>query len=268
MTDIETGLHAGRIPYARAGGRGKPLVILNGGQGFMRKLTPARMVRDARRIARLLPSGQAFILVQYDPKPAGKLDLALLADSVNELVRTLAEQPVTVIGISFGGMVALRLAARHRESVARLVLLSSAHRFSEAGQSRLRQQAAWVMQGELARVLMDYTDIFRRPWWNWLIRLRFRAERGRIAGTMGDPEAITAYLLAAVDPTPVRLEALDLPVLIVGGDADQYFAGAMEEAATAIPGARLCLLPGETHMVAVERTKAVARILEPFIRGS
>ena len=117
---LETGTILGRIPYARYGTAPDPIPVLAGGQAFLQRQTPERIERDARRVARLMPRGRRFLLLGYDTSPSGAAHLdALLADAaavVNEL-----GAPRQILGISYGGVIALQLAARHPHLVADLV---------------------------------------------------------------------------------------------------------------------------------------------------
>lgn len=57
--------------------------------------------------------------------------------------------PDMVLGISLEGMVAMRFAARHPELTRRLVILISAHRFSQSGEHIMERQFRALEQGDL-----------------------------------------------------------------------------------------------------------------------
>jgi pimeloyl-ACP methyl ester carboxylesterase len=102
--------------------------------------------------------------------------------------------------------------------------------------------------------------MFRRPWLNWLLHLRPRTRRGRLAEAMNDP-AIIAYGLRAVLDAPLdesRLARVAARTLIISGTRDQIFGRVSERTAALLPHASLVQFPGETHMVPVERRRAVA----------
>ena len=63
MRKLETGLFLNKIPYARIGSGPDPIVVLNGGQDFVRRSSPERTARDAKRIARLLPRDRAIYVI-------------------------------------------------------------------------------------------------------------------------------------------------------------------------------------------------------------
>ncbi|MFL5200474.1 MAG: alpha/beta fold hydrolase, partial [Microvirga sp.] len=132
MTTFETGLFLNRIPFVKTGSGPAPIVVLNGGQAFVRRPTPARAQRDAERIARLLPAGRSVYVLGYDPAPSADYSIGTIVRDVAQILREEIG-PATVIGISFGGFVAARLAADHPDLVKELILMVSAHRFSPEG---------------------------------------------------------------------------------------------------------------------------------------
>jgi pimeloyl-ACP methyl ester carboxylesterase len=173
------------------------------------------------------------------------------------------------MGISYGGLVALRAAVERPELVARLVLLSSAHDFSGEGRRRVRRQIELATRGDLVALTEEFAAVFRRRWLNALLRLRLRLSRGRIARSLNEPELIVRGLRAVLDDPldPAALARIAAPCLVVGGARDQFFGDGMQErTATILPAATLELIADETHMVAVERAGRVAGALRRFLR--
>ena len=271
MTHYETGLFLNKIPYAKCGGGPNPIVVLNGGQAFVRRPSPARTRRDAKRIARLLPSGSTFYLLGYHQAPPADHTLGTITEDFAEILRNEIG-PASVIGISYGGFVATRVAAVEPGLVKNLILLVSAHRFSEQGRRSIERQIACAWQGDLPGLLAEFGMVFRRPWFNWLLKLRFWLDRNRLGEKMNDPTAIVRGLHAVtgddVDPDPSWLGQIRARALIIGGTRDQFFdANVLKEAACLIPNARLKLFEGETHMLPVERSRDVAKIVAGFLEG-
>lgn len=257
----------GDIPSLRVGSSPNPLVVLHGGQGFMRSPDPHRFARDARRLRRLLPHGASFLLVGYGPPPAEGTGLETQAD---RLAAALAGQPRPLLGLSFGGLLAARLAARHPDLVSDLVLLASAHAFSAEGLDRLRRQARLAQDRRWPELAAEFGGVFRRRWLNWLLALRVATRSSSLGAEMSEPDHIVGWLRAALSADGTAgtdwLRAVRARSLILGGERDQFFGdGRMEETADAIPGARLRLIPGETHMAPVERASEVRRSLGAFL---
>ena len=190
MKDFRTGLFLNKIPYVQSGSGPHPVVVLNGGQAFVRRPTPARAQRDAKRIARLLPKGRSIHVLGYEPSPPAGYSIATIVDDVARILREEIG-PATVMGISFGGFVAARLAADHPDLVKELILMVSAHRFSPEGRRSVDRQIACAWAGDFQGFLNEFDLVFRRPWFNWLLRLRLRQERKRLHDTMNDPAPLS-----------------------------------------------------------------------------
>jgi pimeloyl-ACP methyl ester carboxylesterase len=269
MKDFRTGLFLNKIPYVQSGSGPHPVVVLNGGQAFVRRPTPARAQRDAKRIARLLPKGRSIHVLGYEPSPPAGYSIATIVDDVARILREEIG-PATVMGISFGGFVAARLAADHPDLVKEMILMVSAHRFSPEGRRSVDRQIACAWSGDFEGFLDEFGLVFRRPWLNWLLRWRFSQERTRLHETMNDPAAIVRGLNAVAGEDfggdPSWLAHVTAPTLIVGATRDPFFdVAALEETARHIPSARLQLFEHETHMLPVERARDVARVVTRFL---
>lgn len=269
MRTFDTGLFLDRIPFVKSGPDVDPIVVLNGGQAFVRRPTPARAQRDARRIARLLPADRAVYILGYDPAPCADYSIETIVGDVGRILRDEIG-PATVMGISFGGFVAARLAADHADVVRELILMVSAHRFSPEGRRSVDRQIDCAWQGDFQGFLDEFGLVFRRPWLNWLLRWRFRQERTRLHGTMNDPASIVRGLNAVAGEDfgcdPSWLARIVAPSLIVGATRDPFFdVAALEETARHIPSARLQLFKHETHMLPVERPRDVAKVIKAFL---
>jgi pimeloyl-ACP methyl ester carboxylesterase len=102
--------------------RGPVLLFLHGITGsrryFEKKVRP--LERDYRLV---IPDLLGFGL---SPKPYVEYTLELFRDSVRAFLeeRGLAEEPVTIVGHSLGGLIALNYAARYPEHVRRMILVS------------------------------------------------------------------------------------------------------------------------------------------------
>jgi hypothetical protein len=174
--------------------------------------------------------------------------------------------------VSFGGLVALRLAAERPDLVSRLVLLATAHRFSAEGVSRVRAQMAHLQSGNVDAMVRPFLTLCRRPWLNLLLRASFQFRRQAFRAGLNDPAFATALLQAALDESgalAARLGDIRAETLVVAGDRDQFFdVEAMREMALLMPSARLALLEKETHMVPLERARDVRAAIVDFLRGS
>src|SRR5258706_8691076 len=109
--------------------RGQVLLFLHGITGSRRYWQKkVRPLQGDYRI--VIPDLLGFGL---SPKPYLEYTLEVFRDSIRGFIeeRGLADRPLTIIGHSLGGLIALEYAARHGAHVQRLILLSLP-RFSDA----------------------------------------------------------------------------------------------------------------------------------------
>ncbi len=262
MTNVESGLIGDRVPYIRGGSGRREAVVFFGVNALFRRLdkTPNRE-RYVRQVSRLLPGHKVTIL-------------GYAASGFEEIVADMATAirtpPDIVVGISFGGFVAMRFAARHPELVRRLVLLVSAHRFSPAGWQMMERQFEALERGDFRTLLRENALLFRRPWYNWMVRLKLWKDGNRLATDFRDSAAILHDYRQLFGPD-FRNNAeygsrIVSPTFVIGGDADQLFdARASAETANLIPGARIHLFERETHMLPIEKSQAVAGLIANFV---
>lgn len=262
MPHLETGLLAGRVPFVRAGSGPCEAVVFFGVNALFKRLDQVlNPARYARQVARLLPGHRITIL-------------GYAASTFDEIVRDSAAAirtpPDVVLGISLGGIVAMRFAAAHPELVPRLVLLVTAHRFSPAGAQRMERQIAALERGDLSTLIRGNALLFRRPWYNWLLRWKLWKEGNRIATGFRNPAAILHDYRQLFGPefanNAARAQRITCPTLVIGGTADQLFDRlAIEETAALIPNAQLRLFEHETHMLPIERSTEVAAVIKSFV---
>jgi pimeloyl-ACP methyl ester carboxylesterase len=219
--------------------------------------------------SRLLPADYSFYILGYEENPPETYSLDTIVDDLDRIVRVEVGRS-RVIGVSFGAFLAIRLAAARPELVNKLVILVGAHRFSAQGARKIAKQIACLKVGYLYGLVRENAVLFRRPWYNWLVRLKLWRDKDKLASEFNDPTSIArAYeglFGADFERNGQYAGRIRTETLIIGGTADQYFdVAAFKETARRIPVARLELFDGETHMLPVERRWDVARVLAEFL---
>lgn len=204
-----------------------------------------------------------FDVVRYEQRGYGTEDAAdgpfWLDDLVTDLVAVLDEaglQRTHLAGISLGGMVAVRAAARHPDRIRSLTIICSAPVLPED---------AWIARAEEVRTagIEAIRDIVVTRWFT----PRFAAGHPDVVQRYGDmlvgndaeQYARACEMLAAAD---VRgdLAAVAAPTLVIGGSADVATPPADQELyATGIPGARLLILDDVAHMATAAAPETIAR---------
>jgi pimeloyl-ACP methyl ester carboxylesterase len=176
------------------------------------------------------------------------------ADYADALVPLLAELdvPVAVLGHSFGGRVAVHLAARHAGSVAALVL-SGVPLVRPPGARPARPPVRFRVGRALHR-----RGLLREPRMEGL-RQRYGSEDYRLAtGVMRD------VLVRAVNETyEEELRAVRCPVELVWGDRDTAARPAVAwAAAELVADPEVTVLPGVGHLVPTEAADALRQAVE------
>jgi pimeloyl-ACP methyl ester carboxylesterase len=268
---LETGLFAGRIPYIRGGSEPRHALVFFGGNALFKRLDRSSdPARYAGQIAALLPEGFRFTILGYEETPPADYTLDTIVRDMADVIRSEIGKPDLVIGVSFGGFVAQRFAAEHPDLVDRLVLLVSGHRFSEEGWAAMGRQFKALETGNFYSLVTDNVLLFRRPWYNWLVRLKLWKDRDRLVSEFKDPKLILRSYRSLFSEdfarNPDFAKRIAAPTLVIGGTADQFFGTRVfEETARIIPSARVELFEGETHMLPIERSADVADALGRFL---
>lgn len=268
--NVTTGLFEGRIPYIRGGSGERTAVVFFGANALFQRLDRAPPHAYARMVERVLPPGYVYYILGYDADPPPGYGFDAI---VSDFAAFVGEHtgPTVIIGVSFGGFVALRFAAAHPELVRQLVLLISAHRFSASGWDKVLRQEAYMRRSDLYGFIKDMALLFRRPWLNWMMKLALWQARGGLPARLNDPATMLRVyetLFTDFDSVPYA-KRIRAPTLVVGGTSDQFFdPAAFRETAALIPGAAIKLFPRETHMLPLERSASVRRVIAGFLAAA
>ncbi len=260
-----------QLHYERSGA-GEPLVLVHG------SWVDCRIWDGVVPLLR-----HSFEVVVYDrrghslsPGPLGQGSVHDDVDDLGALIDLLGAGPAHVAGASFGGSIALRLAAGRPEAL----LSAAVHEpplfdlldpraldSSELTElTELRTQLAAVAtrleSGDLEGGARLYFDRVAEPPGGWTgLDPRRRRVLVENSGT---------YLDQYRDPDALRIElgdlaAFDGPALVThGGRRPAFFKRMAEMAFSAMPGARSEVIPGTTHDPQVTDPGAYARAIEEF----
>jgi 3-oxoadipate enol-lactonase len=205
-------------------------------------------------------------------EPPPKFTMEEHADALLDTLGDLDIPRALLVGLSWGGMVAMRLALQHPARVAGLALLDT----SAEGESlvkRLRYRAFVAMH---RRIGMPYS-LFQKEVAPLMFAEHTRRERPDLLEStyrriMGfDREGVARASLAVVVHRAGILDKLDrirVPTLVMCGREDRATPPEKSEnIARAIHGSRLVMLDDVGHMSTLEDPDAVNQHLVPFARS-
>ncbi len=201
-------------------------------------------------------------------------------EDMEALRQHLGLDTIIVMGVSYGGMVALTYAARYPRRVARLVLIvTAAHRgfitrakeiLAERGTPEQQQVAQRLWEGtfESEEQMREYFAVMGP-----LYSLRHDPSAAEIAARRAiySPDAINegfGGFLRNYDVT-AQLGAITAPTLVIAGRHDWICPPELsEEIAQRIPGARLRIFEQSSHRVWADEPEAFLSTLRAFLSGA
>ena len=261
-----------RLHYSDRG-RGSPVVLLHGnavtGDDW-----------NTSGVAQLLLRGHRVIIFDrpgfgYSTRPRGCLWTAnQQADLLHEALRQLGVERPVVVGHSWGTIVALALAVRHKESVAGLVLISGYYFWTVRPDALLVAAGALPALGDLLRyTVLPLLGWLQMPLLKWAmfsparVPARFQAEYS--PGMSLRPSQIRAtsvdgaLMIPGVLALRRRYKDLTLPVIIIAGDGDKVvFERRSKQLRDSIAGSVLQVVKGAGHMVHHLAARQVAEAVE------
>jgi 3-oxoadipate enol-lactonase len=177
--------------------------------------------------------------------------------------------PAAVVGCSFGGRVALEVAGSRPDLVSRLVLVApglGSIEWSEGSQTGFAEEEAILEQGDLAGAAAQQARMWLAP--NASAEVRELTEAMIVRSY--DQQLPVEGEVRAVWPEPsaeTRLGELDVPALLVVGDADRpELVSLAERLVRELPDARLETIAGAGHLPSLERPHELNRLLLGFLQ--
>jgi 3-oxoadipate enol-lactonase len=247
-------------------GEGRETIVFAHGLLFSGRMfeSQVQVLRDRYRCVTFDFRGQGRSEVT-----ASGYDMDSLAEDAAGLIEALGCAPCHFVGLSMGGFVGMRLAARRPALLRSLVLLETSAdpepKENVGSYRRLNFVARWVglrpVAGRVMKILYGRKfledparDALREEWHRRLLS--------------NDRIGITRAVTGVLDRAGVYEEIgrIAVPTLVVVGDQDVATPLARAERIRArIPGSRLVVIPGAGHSSAIEEPEAVNRALVEFL---
>ena len=251
-----------RIAYERRGS-GPPLVLLHGyvGDGL------------ATWRPQLDDLADAFTVVAWDAPGAGRsadppYDFGIdgYASCLAAFLDRLRLGRAIVVGLSFGGIVALALQRRHADRCRALVLASAYAGWAgslptEVAEQRLRQALDLAESSPAAFSSALLPTMFHRTMTPETV------EAFRLSLEAFHPPGFRGMARASAENLRDVLPRVAVPTLLVYGDADVRAARPVrEDLHASIAGSRLVVLPGVGHVCNLESPGAFNAAVRAFVR--
>ena len=250
------------VAYERAG-TGPPLVFVHGAAADSRMWQP-----------QLEALADEFTVVAWDEPGAGRssdvptsFSLADYARSLAAVVEALGLGPAHVVGLSWGGTVALELYRNRPELVASLVLADT-----YAGwKGSLPAEEVEARVAGLQYLLSLPADEFN-PQLPGLFAgdppAEFIPLLEAIAGDTRKESMGTALMVMAEADQRDLLPQITVPTLLIWGELDARSPlSVAHQFDEAIPDAELVVIPGAGHVSNLERPEEFTRAVREFCRG-
>lgn len=250
------------VHYLVEGPESAPVVMLSNSLGTSLAIWDAQAasLRQKYRVLRYDTRGHG--LTDVTPVGVSGYTMDQLADDAAALIKALGLKRVHFCGLSIGGMLGQRLAAKAPELLASLILCDTAPYMNPQVWD---ERIAAIRQGGIevtAEATMDrwFTKRFHAGQPDAVKGIRNMLVRTPADGYIGCAYAIRNMDLRADD---ARIIA---PTLIVVGEEDPATTvAAAREMNAAIKGSKLVVIPQAAHIVTLEQPAALNRALGEFL---
>lgn len=244
--------------YYEVSGQGDPLIVLHGAYMNIESM--------GEIIPKLAETHRVYALELQGHGRTTDIDRPItypnLADDVAAFMDAVGLENADVFGYSMGAAAGLQLAIRHPARVNKLVAASASY-----------DTAGW--QPEFRAFIPQMTvEMF--------VNSPLEEEYRKFAP---NPDGLPALVekLIALEKEPMDWEedvrALELPVLVITGDADVVTlehsvalfrllgGGAMGDMGAPLPASRLAVLPATSHSAVITQPELLRALIEPFLKG-
>ncbi|MEV6336994.1 alpha/beta hydrolase [Nocardia vinacea] len=253
----------GRSIAYRMVGAGPPLVLLHGGW------------EDSRSWRLQLESlADEYTVIAWDAPGCGRSDdppegvrLGYYADTLAGLIRGLGLEHPHVLGLSFGGGLAIELYHRHPGVPRSLILVGAYAGWAGSLPADVVDERVRRIREETQRPPAEWAESYLPTFFatpiprEWIDEMLAIMSDSRPSGMVAILSAFAEADLRDVLPT------IAVPTLILNGELDERAPLRIAEGLHAnIPGSQLVVIPGVGHCCNLEAPKAFDAVVRHFLR--
>jgi len=269
--------------YYQSFGEGKPVLIINGGPG----LDSEGFATVAKAVA-----AQGFQAILFDQRGTGRSPLAvidkntvtmdLMVADMEQIRKKLKLKQWTILGHSFGGMLAAHYASRHPQQVEKLIFSSSGGLdldFVADIQPRIRQKLSLQQQTEMAayqlkQSLGDSSAATNEKRVNILAQA-YVQDKSKAPLVAARLKVVNMQLnqLVFADMARIKFDhkqsfaSFTQPVLVLQGDQDIISIHTAEKTQRSFPNAKLEILKNCAHYGWLDQPEPYYRVLFAFLKA-
>jgi 3-oxoadipate enol-lactonase len=188
-----------------------------------------------------------------------------LANDARDLLDSLKIDRAHWVGLSMGGMIGQAFALRHPDRLRRLVLANTTSTYGAQGPEMWAARAKAVSEGGMAAIKelamqRYFTDDFRASHSDIVDRIGAGFLATDPAGYIACCDAIRQMDFSA------DLHRIKAPTLVIAGEKDVGTPVTMARAmAEVIPGAKLAVIAGVSHLSALENPETFNKLVADFL---
>lgn len=272
--------------YYQSFGSGEPIIVIHGGPGMM---------DSSYLLPQMLELTKTNQVIFYDQRGSGKsletkinpelMNLEQFTQDLDDLHKSLNLDKVTLLGHSWGGIIAMNYAIKHPENMNKLILLNSApadykgqlaftKEYIKRGKNIMKQTAPLYNYQELEKLtLKEINNLYKILLSIYVydqkniakINIDFDSKLVAVTGIKSAEEIVkTSWMQKDFNLFP-QLQKLHIPTLIIHGREDIVPVSAAEEINKAIPSSKLVIIEKCDHFSFVEQPEETFDVIKRFV---
>jgi len=274
---VDSGAHS---LYYKTMGSGDPIVVLHGGPGFdHRQFLP--FIWELARGHQVILYDQRGTGLSNGPVNSASINIDTFIDDIEAIRKAFGIERMNLLGHSWGGILAMHYSLRHQDKLKSLILVSTAATVESFDDMRATYEknrapgdAQLLMKIYESEGFRSGNPVAVENFWRVYFKPYF-ADQSLVRGmdlqftenTIKNGDAVAKYVLQSIGAFDLHedLRDLQVPTLIVHGDADPMSYRYAERIHESISESELVIVEGAGHWIFVDRTKDFSRCILEFL---